>query len=301
MQQFIDLKTLSRVKDLPLVAKTLAHGFLHGAHDSRQRGAGIEFSQYRVYEPGDELSKVDWKLFARSDRYFVREAERESEINVWFVVDCSHSMQQSSTISASTTNLNKQEYSKYLLSTMAYLAQNQGDAVGFLALSSNKVHYLPAYSGERHWRKILIALTKVAPGGHFPEIDKVKAQLGMMRKNGLIILISDFHQQNDEVTELACQLGNERTEVVAMHLSSEDEISFPYKGAIRFEDLETKEEILVSAAGAKAEYLATRKENNKSLINKLSANGVQHVAVNIDQPMDESLYQFLNARRKGVK
>ena len=100
MTQFIDPLTLARVKDMPLVAKTVAQGVLYGSHTSTQRGSGVEFSQYRAYEPGDPLARIDWKLFARSDRYFVREAERESNINVWLVLDASQSMLQISEKSA---------------------------------------------------------------------------------------------------------------------------------------------------------------------------------------------------------
>jgi len=311
MTQFIDPKTLSRVKDLPLVAKTLAHGFLQGLHDSRQRGVGIEFSQYRVYEPGDELSKVDWKLFARSDRYFVREAERESEINVWFVLDCSQSMLQSSMQSESKeqqknnipeeSRWTKLKYSQYLIATMAYLAQKQGDSVGFLALSSANNHFLPAYAGERHWQKLLIELTHINPNGKFPDVGQVITQLSTMRKNGLIILLSDFHQQSDEISKLALNLANDRTEVISFHLSSQDEIDFPFKGAVRFKEFETNEEILVSAEQVKDEYIAQRKHYNEQLNLKLSKQRVQYVPTNIDQPLNESLFKFLNARKKVVR
>lgn len=305
MTQFIDPKTLSRLKDLPLVAKTLAHGFLQGLHASHQRGVGIEFSQYRIYEPGDELSKVDWKLFARSDRYFVREAERESEINVWFVLDCSRSMQQSSLVENHTevdaqdnSDWSKLTYSKYLISTMAYLAQKQGDSVGFLALSSQKSHFLPAYAGERHWQKLLIELAKVQPGGVFPKKKSVQAQLTSMKKNGLIIFLSDFYQQTDEISDLAASLANSRTDVANFHLSTQDEISFPFSGAIRFQDLETEEEVLVSAEQVKTDYLLKRAQFQTKLKIKMTQQSVQHVATNIDQPLNETLYQFLNMRNK---
>jgi len=306
MTQFIDPKTLSRIKDLPLVAKTLAHGYLQGLHDSRQRGVGIEFSQYRAYEPGDELSKIDWKLFGRSDRYFVREAERESEINVWFVLDCSQSMQHSSSAASAlqenylqeNTDWTKLKYSQYLISTLAYLAQKQGDSVGFLALSSDDSNFLPAYAGERHWKKLLIELTKVKPSGVFPSVNQVSAQLSSLRKNGLIILLSDFHQQSDIISELAINLANDRTEVISFHLSNQDEISFPFKGPIRFEDIETKEEILVLAEQVKDNYLATRKQYTEELETKLAQHCVQYVSTNIDEPLNENIFNFLKARMK---
>ena len=167
IQQFIEPKTLARVKDLPLVAKTVAEGFMHGLHLSQQKGTGIEFSQYRIYEPGDELSKIDWKLFARSDRYFVREAERESNINVWLVLDASASMQQKSVISEYDASWNKLDYGRYLLATIAHLGQQQGDAVGLLGLSTDQINYLPALSGLQQHQRIMLQLARMQSGGVF--------------------------------------------------------------------------------------------------------------------------------------
>ena len=177
MESFIDPKTLSRVKDLPLVAKTVAEGFLHGLQSSMQRGVGIEFSQYRPYENGDELSRVDWKLFARSDRYFVREAERESEIDVWMILDASRSMLQSSERNKKTESIptwNKLDYAKHLIASIGYLAQKQGDSIGYLGLSSDELKFLPSGNSEKHWRKLLIALTQTNDGSYFPDISAVR-------------------------------------------------------------------------------------------------------------------------------
>ncbi len=298
MHKSVDPKTLSRIKDLPLVANTLAQGFLHGLHASMQRGVGIEFSQYRVYEPGDELSKIDWKLFARSDRYFVREADRESDINVWFVLDSSTSMLQHSQLSSPDGSWNKLEYARYLLATVAYLAQKQGDNVGFLALSSIVQTFLPAISGERHWQKILLALTKLTATDVFPSFEQVSKQLGHMQSNGVIFVISDFHQQNNEIIELIGQLTNSRTEVVAIQLTCEDEEVFPYKGAIRFEDLETNEQVLVSASEIKEKYFIKKSNYQADLLAKLTTSKVQHFVANIDKPLDQTLFDILRVRNK---
>ena len=119
MQSLIDPLVLASIKDMPLVAKTVAQGLLHGLHGSVQRGTGLEFSQYRAYEPGDALGNIDWKLFARSDRYFVREAERESNVNIWLVIDASASMLQHS--SESNHGGHKFDYAIPLLATIAYI------------------------------------------------------------------------------------------------------------------------------------------------------------------------------------
>lgn len=302
MKNFIDPKTLSRVKDLPLVAKTLAQGFLHGIHSSVQRGVGIEFSQYRVYEPGDDLSKVDWKLFARSDRYFVREAERESDINIWLVIDSSASMAQKSVGTGNNSGLTKLQYSQFLAATMAYLGQNQGDNVGLLGLSTEQKQFLPALSGQRHYQKVLINLAQINSGGHFPSASSIRSQLHSMQKSGLIFVISDFYQYDNtnenDVVNIVADLVNDRTDVIAIQLQSNDEVVFSFKGALKIEDLETKQQLLLSSTQAKAAYLKARNEFNQQLRDTFSTKRIKHWPVNIDLPLDETLFQFLKIRQK---
>jgi uncharacterized protein (DUF58 family) len=299
MQQFIDPLTLARVKDMPLVAKTVAQGFLHGLHASMQRGSGIEFSQYRLYEPGDALARIDWKLFARSDRYFVREAERESNINLWLVLDASDSMLQISQHSARENGWNKLDYGRYLLATVAYLAQQQGDAVGLLGLSTANIDYLPALSGGQQLQKIMLQLARMESGQMFPSVHTLQAQLNKVRSNGLIFIVSDFYQQNNEIIDFIRELSNANTEVVAIQLSCQDEINFPFSGQIRFEDLESHEQVLVAAVDVKQDYLQQRAAFNQQLKETLAQLDVQHFHANIDEPMDQTLYDFLAVRQKA--
>ena len=256
MQPLIDPLVLASIKDMPLVAKTVAHGLLHGLHDSVQRGTGLEFSQYRAYEPGDALGNIDWKLFARSDRYFVREAERESNINIWLVLDASASMLQHS--SESDLAWHKFEYAKHLLATIAYIAHQQGDAIGLLGLSSDSLHFSPALTGKQHWQKLLVQLSQMSTGMVFPSPQILQRHLSRMQSNSLIFVLSDFYQQDNEIVDFMQNLVSKSTEVIAVQLESDDEITFPYKGQIRFEDRESKQQILVSADAVKNDYLLAR-------------------------------------------
>ena len=300
---YFDAKTLLRVKDLPLAIKALAQGFLHGNHASMQRGVGIEFSQFRAYEPGDELSKIDWKLFARSDKYFVREAERESNINVWLVVDCSESMLQQSAQGenkASTIGQwNKITYAQYLAASIAYLAQKQGDSVGLLTLGAAEQKQIPALSGERHWQKILHTLTQLKVSGVIPNAQAILTHLEAVRKNGLVIVISDFHQVNTELLEITSKLSNKQTDVVAFHLDSDDEINFPYQGLVNFQDLETHQYRQVSAKEVRAGYLKNKQRLNDVLKLKLAQQNIQYFHANIDQALDQTLVDFLGIRQRG--
>jgi len=295
MERFIDPLALARVKDLPLIAKTVADGFLHGLQQSHQRGIGIEFSQYRAYEPGDPMSRIDWKLFARSDRYFVREADRESEISIWFVLDASASM--NTTSESRPGAWSKFEYARHLLATLSYIGQQQGDHVGMLALSGDQQHLLPPASGERHWHRMLKQLTAIRSGSCFPDPVQIKSAIQRVQKMGLVFIISDFYQVSNELNEFIRQISAGHTEVVAMQLQSSDELTFPYKGAVRFEDLETGEQVLVSASSARDTWLEALAAHQRKLERFLQRQRVSLNQINIDEPMDQALYDFLINRQ----
>jgi uncharacterized protein (DUF58 family) len=294
MERFLEPRTLARVKDLPLVAKTVAEGFLHGIQPSHQRGIGIEFSQYRAYEPGDEPARIDWKLYARSDRYFVREADRESEIGIWFILDCSRSMAMRSEGGAWT----KFEYARHLLATLSYLAQRQGDMIGLLAAGGDQRSFLPLASGERHWHQLLKQLARLEPRDRFPPATELGHALRSLQAPGLVILISDFHEAGDEWVELVRQASTPRNEVAAIQLLCRDEREFPWHGAIRFEDLESGETVLVSGKEARKAYLQRFSEWQEALHQALGGHLVNLDSFDIDQPMDEIVFHYLASRQK---
>ncbi|NVJ70174.1 MAG: DUF58 domain-containing protein [Alphaproteobacteria bacterium] len=298
METFIDPKTLARVKDMPLIAKTVADGFLHGLHQSRQRGVGIEFSQYRPYGDGDDLSRIDWKLFARSDRYFVREAERESEIAIWFLLDASGSMAVSSEPQAGNTRWSKLDYAAHLIATLSYLAYGQGDRIGFMALSSNRQHIVPLGSGDQHWSAILLELARVKAGAYFPKKEMIDAMLKSLQQPGMVVMVSDFFEHGTELLDLTKSLAVGKTELVAIQLTSADEETFPYKGAVRFEDAETGEQVLVSARNARDTYLEAKTAFQRNLEDQLLRQSVDLTTLNIDEPLDQALYDFLKNRAK---
>jgi uncharacterized protein (DUF58 family) len=296
MERFIDPKTLARVRDMPLIARTVAEGFLHGIQQSHQRGVGIEFSQYRAYEPGDDPGRIDWKLFSRSDRYFVREAERESEIAIWFVVDCSHSMAQKSENGA----WSKFDYARHLVATLSYIAQRQGDLTGLLSVSSTEQNIMPLATGKRQWFRILRQLHLLRTGDRFPDIQQLSTHLERLQVPGMVFVLSDFYQHNEEITRFIRRASSGRAEIVAMQLQSSDELDFPYTGAIRFEDLETGEQALVSGPAIRESYLQALDHYQSGLRQEILQLNVNLHRVNIDDPMDAALHSFLDRRRRSV-
>ncbi len=293
MERFIDPKTLARVKDMPLVARSVAEGFLSGIQPSQQRGVGIEFSQYRAYEPGDEPKRVDWKLFARSDRYFVREADRESEIATWIVIDCSRSMAQKSESGA----WSKFDYARHLAATLAYLAQRQGDLPGLLVLNTRQQHVVPPAGGEYQWYRILRALHAVTVEGHFPYDASLLTPVRKLQLPSLVVVISDFHETKDEILSFMRGITTSRNDVIALQLLCQDETGFPFRGAVDFEDLESGERILVSARAARAHYFEALDAYEDRLRQSMAQLDVDFEVVDIDRPLDAALHAFLQRRQ----
>jgi len=278
---------------MPLVARSVAEGFLSGIQPSQQRGVGIEFSQYRAYEPGDEPKRIDWKLFARSDRYFVREADRESEIATWIVIDCSRSMAQRSEKGA----WDKFDYARHLAATLAYLAQRQGDLPGLLMLNTQQQLVVPPAAGERQWHRILKALHTVTAEGRFPDDASMLSLVRKLQLPSLVVVISDFHETRDELLSFMRGISTSRNDLIAMQLLCEDETAFPFRGAVDFEDLESGERILVSARAARAQYLEALEGYEARLRQAMAQLDVDLEIVDIDRPLDAALQAFLQRRQ----
>lgn len=297
VEHLLDPKTLARVKDMKLIAKTVADGFLHGNQMSTQRGVGIEFSQYRGYEPGDELSRVDWKLFARSDRYFVREAERESETSIYLVVDATASMAQQSQSGA----WSKLDYTRHLAATLAYIGQKQGDNVGLLGLSTKQLNFVPAAGGERHWQRMLSQLQQLDSGDYFPTVELLNQYMSRLQQPGIVFMLSDFYQQDNEIIDFIKGISRSSNEIAAIQLQCDDEQTFPYKGPVRFKDLETAEEVLVAAKSVKDSYFNALYQHQVALRSDLADCGADLCTINIDSPMDEALHHYLKQRNRKTK
>lgn len=295
MERLICPKTLARVKDLPLVAKTVADGFLHGLQHSRVRGVGMEFSQYRGYEPGDELSRIDWKLFARSDRYFVREGERESETHVFLLVDATASMARQSQQEGAWSKL---DYARTLAATLAYIAQSQGDSVGYLPLSSATEDFIEPGGGAHHWHRILRHLNLLKSGEVFPNPQWLMQYTARLQNPGLVFVISDFYQQNAELLDFVKAISGGHNEVAAIELNCHDELSFPYQGVVRFKDLETGEEVCAPARSLRDNYFNALYQHQVELKSELAACGVQLCSIDIDKPLDEALFHYLKQRNR---
>jgi len=279
----------SRLKDLRLTARRAIGAQGIGVHHSRSRGAGLEFAQYRAYEPGDELRQIDWKLYARSDRFFVREAERESPLTVWIVLDATASMTQ-----RDGERGTRFDAARRLAACIAELALRQGDRFGLLVLHGDGVRLVSPGHGARQRDQLLLALHGLSAGGTFPAADNLAPVWERIGAGDLVMALSDGF--DEAMIALIERLAAARREVLAIQLLTADERDFPFTGGHRFRDPETGEELLGDAAALRADYLQRFAEAQRLLDARLDASGIRHARYYTDQPLDLPLRRLFGAR-----
>jgi uncharacterized protein (DUF58 family) len=284
----------ARLRDLRLSARSAAGGDGLGMHASRSRGAGLEFAQYRGYEPGDEPRRIDWKLYARSDRYFVREAERDSPLTIWLVIDASASM---AVVDRARPDFSKLDAAKLLAACVIELALRQGDRFGLIGLSADALRFVAEGAGARHRDRCLLELDQLDSAGRLPEAGQLRPLWERVRPGSLVLFLSDFF--DDELAELAIRLSAARREVLAIQLLSADERDFPFKGGQRFRDPETGSEIRVDAKAARDDFIARFAAARAALAKRLAAAGVTHVEHVLDHALDDPLRHLFGSVQRG--
>lgn len=281
----------SRLKDLRLTSRRAAglHGI--GLHHSRSRGAGLEFAQYRAYEPGDEPRQIDWKLYARSDRFFVREAERESPLSVWMVIDASASMAQADRARPAWSRL---DAAKALAACIGELALRQGDRFGLVALRGDGLRLVAPANGLRQRDRLWLELHALSAAGGFPEAQRLTPMWERIGAGDLVVVLSDCFDEG--CVALAERLAAARREVLVIQLLTVEERDFPFSGGHRFRDPETDEELLGDGAALRADYLARFAEARRALDARLQASGIRHADYVLDQELDLPLRRLFGAR-----
>lgn len=281
----------SRLKDLRLTSRRAIGGQGIGLHRSRSRGAGLEFAQYRAYEPGDEPRQIDWKLYARSDRFFVREAERESPLALWILIDASASMAQADSTNPGASRLHA---AKALAACLGELALRQGDRFGWVALRADGLRLVAPATGIRQRDRLLLELHGLAAQGAFPAPEQLTPLWERIGPGDLVVLLGDcFDEASVAIAE---RLAAARREVLVITLLTAEERDFPFTGGHRFRDPETGEELLGDGAAMRDDYLARFADAQRALKARLDASGIRHAEHFLDQPLDLPLRRLFGAR-----
>lgn len=288
-RELLKPEVINSVSGLSLISRVIVDGYLSGLNRSRRVGAGLEFSQYRGYEPGDDLRLLDWKMLARSGRYYIKQSEIDTHITVKFIVDASRSMLHQE------GEISKMEYANVLVASLAHLAHTQGDAVGLLTVNDQKLEALQPAIGKQHFNRFLYQLLKFNNEGKWPAAIASEKLHNRSHKE-LMFFITDFYENDQEITTMIKQLKTSRNEVMVLHLLGKSELDFDYKGQVVFEDLETGSKIKVNTKEARVGYLRAFGQAMNTAKEELLAMGIGYELFTLDSPIGEALQLFLKKR-----
>jgi len=293
-RQFLDPAVVARLGTLELKARTIVEGFLSGLHRSPFKGFSVEFAEYRQYMPGDDLSTIDWKVYARSDRYYVKKFEEETNLDCHLMIDVSGSMAYGSRA------MTKFEYAACLAASLAYLMTRQRDAVGLMAFDERIVQMLPASSRPWHLRAVLVTLDRLRLGRETHMAKPLTQLCDALTKRGMVVLISDLLDEPDAVVRGLKHFQFRGADVIVFHVLDPDEIEFPFDRATRFEDLETDEEIMAVPGVVRSHYLKAIGGLIERYKRELGAAGIDYMLLPTSTPLEMALLSYLSTRARAL-
>jgi uncharacterized protein (DUF58 family) len=281
---------LAHTLDLNLIIRHVLAGLGHGIHAGRERGAGVEFSEYRAYAPGDEWRRVDWKLLARADRYFVREAERDSHVAVWLWLDATASMAEPS---RSVEGLDKLWFARTLLACVAAIAQRQGDAFGLVVCSGDKVQFTPAARGPRQMNRVLAQLSKVVASGGAPDADSLKASMHFARSPSLIFAASDFLEWPSPMSDALLRLRHMQHDVRLLCLQTQAEVDASFAPGQAYRDPEHADGLHRFGPDVQRTYREQHSAHFEQVVRQCRQHDIAALTARIEQPIGSVLRAWL--------
>jgi uncharacterized protein (DUF58 family) len=291
--RFVDPKILSRIGNLELLARTVVDGFINGLHRAPFFGASIDFAEHRGYVAGDDIRRVDWRLFARTDRYYVKQYEADTNTNFTVLLDVSRSM------SFASGGVSKLEYASYLAACLAYLATKQRDRVGIITFDEDIVTHVPA--SAKHFDMVLHTLDRAKgerPGHLSAPLNKMAEHF---KRRGILLLISDFYDEPDAVLEAIKPLKFLGNDLIVFHVLDPQEISFDYQDASAFEDLESREQMPVVPQSFRDQYRALIQEHIAALQTRFSEQRIDYALINTGEPLDHAMFSYLSSRERLMR
>jgi uncharacterized protein (DUF58 family) len=286
--QFVDPAVLARIGSLDLLARTVVDGFINGQHRSPYFGASVDFAEHRGYVPGDDIRRIDWRVFARTDRFYVKEYEADSNANCAILLDVSRSMQFGS------RRITKLEYGKYLAACLTYLARRQRDRVGIVTFDSDVVETVPC--SAKHFELVLHALDRAdarRPGQLEPPLLKVAEHFV---RRGLLVVISDLYEEPDDVLRTLATLRFRGHDLIVFHLLDPAELEFPFAEPSSFEDLESGRQIPIVPEALADQYRALVRRHVDELGARCASQRIDYAMFDTATPLDHALARYLATR-----
>lgn len=287
-QTLLDPVLLARIADLPLLARTVVDGFLHGLHRSARKGLSLDFAEHRPYQPGDDLRRIDWKAYARTDRFYVKEYDADTNAACVIALDCSGSMDYAA------AGVNKFVYGRMLAASLAWLAQRHGDRVGLATFGDRLRDVIPP--GTRHLQLILHALGRAGAGGESDIAAAVDRVADLASRPGIVVLITDCYEEPSALGRAVDTLRARSHDVLLFHLIDPVEAEFSFDAPLVFEDGERGTRLPIRPEDAREKYLALWRAHRAALDGRMAAAGVDYVALATDRPLDAALHTYLDHR-----
>jgi uncharacterized protein (DUF58 family) len=283
------ISELIKLNNLQLAGKLVSEQLILGIHQSKRFGYGIEFEQYRHYQLGDDPKRIDWKLYARTNKHLVRESSTESNFHLRFIIDLSGSMNYIE------NGVSRLHYCKILLASLAYLGYRQSDLMSLYALQNDELRPLVA-SGKQSFQRILYALEKARASGDWKNSDP-KFPTFQQKQKEVVIIASDFLQVNNEWIQLIKNLANPHREVIIFQVLGKQELDFNLKGFYRFKDLESGKEIELQAEGIKDEFRKNAEIYLKSLKDAMQIPFVHLVRADLEAPIASIITESIKSKK----
>ena len=289
-QRFIDPEVLTRIDNLELIARGVVDGFISGLHRSPMLGMSVDFAEHRAYMPGDDVRRIDWRLFARTDRLYVKEFEADTNANLHLLLDVSRSMDFGS---GAVTKL---EYAKFLAASLAYLSRRQRDRIGLITFDNEVVETIPP--SIRHFNMVLHALDRITAGGasnyHEP-LAKIALNLG---RRSLVVLISDLYDTPDRLLGAINQLRHRGNDLIVFHLLDPQELNLDLGDVSSVEDLESGINLPLATDQFRDQYRQLIRDHRAELERRFGANQIDYIFADISRPLDNILFRYLSDRER---
>ncbi len=295
---YLDPRFLDRVKKMDVRARLVVEGFITGQHRSPYNGFAVEFATHREYAPGDDLRHIDWKVWSKTDRLYIKEYEEETNLKCTILLDCSKSMQYGE---PGAEAMNKFDYAATTAASLAYLMQQQQDAVGMVFFSNQIDKNLKPSSHPSHLKLMLHELDQVKPHAATDVANIFQQLAGQIRQRGMVVLVSDLFLDPAQLAQSLQQFRLRHHEVIVFHVMHQDELTFPFQENTLFRGLEVDAQLHTEPRALRASYLEAVDNNMKEVRKACAGLGVDHVLLDTGKPLDAALTGYLAFRQKRRK
>ena len=302
---FLDPVVLSRIGNLELLAKVVVEGFINGLHRSPNLGASTDFAEHRPYVPGDDIRKIDWRVFARSDRHYIKEYEADTNTNFNVVLDVSPSMRYGA--DAERGRVSKLTYACYLAACLTYFSSLQRDRVALATIDTDIVDFVPA--SAKHLQLILHVLDRIERKSRDAKVTPGKSTLlhplrklsDTLRRRSMVVLISDFYEDPQAIIDALVHVRGRGNDLMVFHILDRDEIDFSFTDSTNFIDMETGEKLPVIPEYLRKQYRELVREHTGALSKRIGESRADYAMFDTSKPLDQALFAYLLARQRFTR